>query len=372
MLELKKKLNLFIVAACIALYFIYSSGLEAEYIENLDIPAGVGIDIKKSGGGLTYNVPTSVYIFEPNTQGESRVVSGFGSTIGETRETRNLHEDKKLVFGLQKVYIVSEEYARFGIDNMIELLFKTPTINDMGRLAVFRGKAADLLIYKIKGYESSADFIEGLLSNSRNFDFWGDTYKLINVCIECTSEGRSMVLPYIDLNSNGPYISGIAVFNKCRMLYKLDMAEGKYLNLLKEDDSKGILTIKKNSIEYASLYANSHRKVKCRKEKGKYHFYIDLNIGGDVIENTLYDNMISDKKVKEKFEKDLEQETKKNCTHFIEKMQNTYRLDMLDLGRVAAAKYGRKKGTDWNREVSDSEITVNVKIKASTLGRGDL
>jgi hypothetical protein len=42
-------------------------------------------------------------------------------------------------------------------------------------------------------------------------------------------------------------------------------------------------------------------------------------------------------------------------------MQNDYKLDCLALGRVAAAKYGRHTGTDWNKAVSEAEIVVKCK-----------
>ncbi|WP_369700401.1 hypothetical protein [Clostridium estertheticum] len=43
---------------------------------------------------------------------------------------------------------------------------------------------------------------------------------------------------------------------------------------------------------------------------------------------------------------------------------------MLDLGRIAVAKYGRSKGTDWDKVISNSDIKVNVKFTVDTQGRG--
>ena len=59
---------------------------------------------------------------------------------------------------------------------------------------------------------------------------------------------------------------------------------------------------------------------------------------------------------------------------FIEKMQSQYKIDVLDLGQVAVATYGRGTGTDWNEVVSNfdlSDIIVNVKVKVDNMGRGD-
>ena len=62
---------------------------------------------------------------------------------------------------------------------------------------------------------------------------------------------------------------------------------------------------------------------------------------------------------------------KKDCKDFIEKIQKQYKIDVLNLGEVAAAKYGRHTGVDWNEVVSNSEIKVNVKVKVEGNGRGD-
>lgn len=368
-----KKLKFLVITISVIIYFIYSTGINTEFIENLDIPAGVGTDIEeKSTDNVKYKAPTSVYIFESNGPGASRVVDGGSSTIGETREERNSHEDKELLFGLQKIYILGEDYARYGIDNTLDILFKTPTINDMGKLVVCKGKAQSMLEYKMTGYKSSADFIEGLLKNAKNHNFFGEDYKLITICIECKSEGRTPVIPYLEIKEKVPTITGMAVFKNSKMVYLLNMEETKFMNLLREDNSNGMLTIRKDSKHYISFEAESKRTVKCHREKGKYYFDINLNINGDVIENELYDNMITDEGIQEKFQKDLAEETKKNCYKFLNEMQNHYKMDMLSLGRNAIAKYGRNTGTDWNEAVSNSNITVNVKIKIGTLGRGDL
>ncbi|MDP4179223.1 MAG: Ger(x)C family spore germination C-terminal domain-containing protein, partial [Bacillota bacterium] len=59
------------------------------------------------------------------------------------------------------------------------------------------------------------------------------------------------------------------------------------------------------------------------------------------------------------------------CEEFINKMKTDYKVDCLELGRVAAAKYGRRTGTDWNKVVMDSDIKINVKVKLNKQGRGD-
>lgn len=67
----------------------------------------------------------------------------------------------------------------------------------------------------------------------------------------------------------------------------------------------------------------------------------------------------------------MEENVKKNCEEFINKAKCSYNVDILELGRVAAARYGRGTGVDWNKEICNSTIKVNVKVSINTQGRGE-
>ncbi|WP_406541043.1 Ger(x)C family spore germination C-terminal domain-containing protein [Clostridium ljungdahlii] len=75
------------------------------------------------------------------------------------------------------------------------------------------------------------------------------------------------------------------------MIAKTNVKEAKIINLLKENNVKGILTLQQNSKKYIDFYATSRRKVKCYRENGNYKFIINLDLKGDIISNELYKNM---------------------------------------------------------------------------------
>ena len=74
--------------------------------------------------------------------------------------------------------------------------------------------------------------------------------------------------------------------------------------------------------------------------------------------------------VTKKFEDDMAKQVEEMCTEFLDKMKNEYKVDCLQLGWVAAAKYGRDTGVDWDEVVSNSDIKVNVKVHVDKIGRG--
>ncbi|MCI1969604.1 Ger(x)C family spore germination C-terminal domain-containing protein, partial [Clostridium luticellarii] len=115
---------------------------------------------------------------------------------------------------------------------------------------------------------------------------------------------------------------------------------------------------------------DSSRKVHVDKIDGKLHFTIDLRLKGDIVTNTYFKDLSKNKDVKRAFEKKIEEKVRKNCYSIINKMKNEYKMDCIGLGQYAAARYGRWSNTDWNSEVLNSSIDVNVKASIKSWGRG--
>lgn len=369
----KKFNNKIFVYLIIVIIFLYAFlGPKGELVENLEIPIGIGYDLKTEGeNAVTYSTPIAAYLFETE-EVDSDIMVGKANSIGETRESRQLESSKSFLLGIERIFLFSEQYAEYGIGTAIDILLNNPQINDRAFTLVCKGKAEDILSHKIKGYPNSAEFIEGLIKNSKQFNFFPEHQSsLMDVFVRVDAEGRNTLLPYIELKDKNIELTGYAIFKRDKMVLKTNIEEAKIINILKENKVKGILTIQDNSKNYINYYAESKRKVKCYKENDKFRFVIDLSLNGPIVNNTLYLNLINDPKVLKKFTKDMEENLKETCQNFINnKIKGEYKVDVLDLGRVAAAKYGRGKNIDWNKVIPQSIIEVNVKVKVDTEGRG--
>ena len=53
-------------------------------------------------------------------------------------------------------------------------------------------------------------------------------------------------------------------------------------------------------------------------------------------------------------------------------MKTTYELDLLNLGNIAASKFGRNTVADWDEEILKSDIKVSVNFKITKLGIGNI
>jgi len=363
---------------------LYTEQLKVTPLEQFNIPIAFGNDIDKElNGNVQYNIPYTIYDIKKMEEGNARVTNknntntgdvsssileGKSSTLGGTREYRQLRSSKPFLIGIEKIVLVSEEQANYGILDIINIFFANAKINDRGIFAVCKGKAEDILRLKVEGYPSSADYMDGMIRSATNYNFISAEYTLMNIYITLDSEGENLVLPYIEIKNKKITFTGMALFKGNKMAYALPMEESKIMNILREKNGKGILSLQEGPDKYINYDAMVKRKVKCNKIDGKYEFTIDLDFKGDIKENTLYKNL--KKENESEFEKLMGKKIEKMCNDFLEKMKDSYKLDCLNLGMYAAAKYGRETGVDWNKEVSNSNIKVNVKVKIDMMGRG--
>lgn len=371
---MRKYMNIiFIIFLCSTLLLVFFGGkkINSPVIDDLGIAVGVGVGIdKNSNGNINYRVSTTNNMYKEDESIESILSGGVGSTLGGTREDRQRKRGKNFFLGLTKVYLIENEYARYGIKGLVDIIFKGAVFNDNAFLVVCKGRNEEYFNYTTPGYDNSAEFISDMIKSSVDYNFFKGNYMFKNTVLSMDAEGKNIIMPYIEIVEDRIKITGLAIFKKDKLATILDMNDTKIMNIMRENKVKGILTLQKNSEEYINFQAESKRKITCKKINGKYTFTIDLNLEGDIINNELYKDMAGKIGVTKEFEDDMAAKVKEMCTGFLDKMKDEYKVDLLQLGWVATAKYGRDTGVDWNEVVSNSEIKVNVKVNVDKVGRG--
>lgn len=355
----------------IVVIVLYTYKQEVITVEDYAISSGFGNDIERIfEDDIEYSIPYSIYDFKNQGENKSHIRTGKASNIGDTRGSRSLKSARVPLVGLQKVILIGESNAKLGIRQIVDILFSNPKMNDRSLLLVCKGKAKAILEFKVKGYASSADYIEGMVRQLNKSDFFLDEYSLLNTYVSLDADGRNLLFPYLELENNELKITGLAVFKEDKMINKLDLKDSRIVNVLRDKKSAGRATINTDTGEYKTYSAKVKRKVKCKKINDKYVFDIDLNI---------YANVIGGKEENKKFSKDSEKYTEEliksewqnHTKDFIYKMQNQYKTDMVQLGFIAASKYGKDTNIDWDKEISNSIINVNVNVKVKESKRGE-
>lgn len=358
---------------CFGVFAYFSTGLKGEQpAEDLEVVTGFGADIEKTQGSqVIYTAPSSVYTFGDGEKISSTIRKGVAFTPGETREDRQIISNKQYILGLEKVYIMGESIATYGLASSLEIFFRNPYTNDSGYIAVCHGKPEEILKYRTEGYPSSSDYIEGMLKNANRFNFFSSYYKISDIFLGLISEGKNITLPYIDIVNDQLKMTGLCIFKKDKMIGKLNIDDTKIFNMLSGTDGKGIVTLQTSPNQYLDYYAGVKRSVKVSKVDNNYEFLIDLKFTGDIVSETLYTDVIQNETANKEIQVKLENTIKRSCEGFIEKMKMQYKVDSLQLGQYAVAKYGRQKGINWDEAVTKSDIQVNVKIQIDKAGRGD-
>jgi Ger(x)C family germination protein len=367
----KKYLLLFILTFSL-IFFLKGKGTFVP-AEDISIISSFGVDLLKTGGKEpVYSASLAVYNFGTSPEIKTLVLTGSGGTLGQTVISNQLKLDKKLLIGSEKTFTVSVEAAKQGIMPIMDLLFENTNVNDNAFFIVNGGKPQDLMNFKFDGFPNSSDYLENLIRHSIEQNFFPKKYRLRNAYRYLINEGNNLTVPYVEIKGNNLAITGMALFKGDKMIKKIGIKESKALNILRENNIRGTISIKKNLKEYLDVYINSKKKVKIDREKEKYKFDINLDIEGYIISNMMYDNFLNNPEGIKIVEKNVKDEVERMTRDFIYKMQNDYKIDLVNLGEHAAAKYGRDKGIDWNEVVSNSDISVNVKVKVSIRTRGML
>jgi Ger(x)C family germination protein len=368
---LKRYRILICIVLVIAGLIYFNPSNRSVSIEKLNILSAIGVDlVQEYDHRKKYELTISSYTFLKKDQVSSEIISGEGNIINETRSHRQIKDNRKYLTALERVVVLGENKALSGLKEDAEILFSNQFSNDMGWMVVYKGEAKELLSQVVDGYPSSGDYIDGLIDNSKEYHYYSDNYKLMDVFATLDEEGRNLVLPYIESKGGEPKITGMALFKKYKMVKKINIGETRIMNMLRENSGRGSLEYIVDKDHLISSYGQVSRKVYCKKVGSQYTFDINLTFTENIVNNTLYKDILYKTSVIKKYERDIEEQTKKQCEDFIKNMQNNYKVDCLELGRVACAKYGRDMVVDWNEEISNAKINVNIKVKVRSLGRG--
>jgi len=375
---MSEKYRIYLIIVLVIGFFIF---ITPESItvpaEKIDIITGLGIDmIQNEQGENKIQSSISVYNFtagadsEKSSASKSVVRVSIADTLLDARERRQLSSNRKFVSSFEKVAIIGENLAKNGLNSTIDFFFYNPFSSDSAWVVVCKGQALDILQQEVKGYPDSARYIDGLIEQLQNDNFFSSEYNILHMYSGIGAEGKCVVLPYIEMVDNVLTVTGMALFKKDKMVRKIDIPEARIMNMLREKKGNGILTLQKDFKHYTSSYIQTQKKISCSKSGDKYNFTINLELKTEVMNNTLFKDMEKHDSIIAEYEQALQQQVEYMCQEFIKKMQTDYKIDCLELGEIACAKYGRGTGVDWNEIVCNSDIKVNVKVKVERFGRG--
>jgi Ger(x)C family germination protein len=360
-------------------------------IENLGIFVGVGYDIEKDSGkdkDVTFVDPAEIPMSHDNGK-PSCVYTGKGDTIYELVQNRMKKMPTKFTVGTEQLGLISEERAKYGIMDVIDAVLRDSKSNLNCLLAVTKGKCDYYLSRDNNTDETNSKILYDLLTFSHYANFFPYGITAGDVIQMYYQEGRKIFIPYIEIVNKKPEITGLALFDSDKMVYKIPMNETRLINMLRNEKSKGYISLSASSdldyfdidkfddfsliisnspIHYIDIMTDCKRKVKVSKDNENLKYSINLNITGDLFLNTMVKQYL-DKKTIGLIEETLNKKLEKILTDEINKIQKVYGDDYLDLGKYAVAKYGRQKDVSSKENFQNAIIELKVNVTIKSVGR---
>ncbi len=371
-----KTLKRYVPPIAIILFLLISTQLFQSYqfsqIEDIDFVAGLGCDIDKNMDRKMYSVPVLVYDFSNITEPSSTLIETKGSTPVEARVNRQLHTGRRFSLGTEKVYVLSKKFAEDGISFLLDGLMKINQVSNSAVVVTTSNDPRDILTLKIPGYQTAPDYMLGLIKSLQSYSYFLNKQTLSTAYIQNSTEGCKFLAPNLDIINDKIYFTSLSVFDKGKMVSSIPIPLMKYLNILRNPSGSGIATFSLDDNNLLTFNVTSKRKVKCTKnEDSTFNFDIDLDVKGSLSNNNASIIKIGDFPYKKRqLEEKIAVYMQSTLVDFINTMKTDYKMDLLNLGYIAASKYGRHKITNWDEEILKSTININVNFKISRLGLG--
>lgn len=354
------------------IYLISFKDYQFTPIENYNFIAGVGFDIDTSIATDKYEVPVSVY--ESNRDGSvsSFLLDAKGSSTVEARIDRQLHSGKSFCLGTEKTYVFSKKISYTGISSALDGLLNNTQVPNRALFITTSNAPKDILALNVPGYPSSSDYIDGLMNSLKVHTFYTGNSSLFHSYVNNKTEGKKFVAPNIDIINNKLYLTAFSVFNNGKMIASIPISSMVTFNLLRNNKCHGLLNYTENSKNFLTFTTDSKRKVVCKKEKDKFSFDIYINASGKIVNNNYMNNLSISLDQKHALEKRIATHYEATLQSFVNNMKSYYKLDLLDLGFIAASKYGRNIISNWDKTVTTSPIKVHFKFSIDEFGIGNM
>lgn len=363
-----------VIVLCLCLPLLFLNGCwDARDIGDVEVVLSLSMDKTREEEKLhpedqvllAFQMP----VLDPGTQEKSFVIEASGETVGDTRPERASRSFRFLPFTNVRSILFGQALAREGLLDVLDILFRNPFLSYQINLAVVEGYAKDMLEMKTVTVPNIGMGIAGILETAPQQNFVPEV-TLQDFRYDEIQYGRQPVLPVLSTwKKSAVEISGLAIFNKNRMVGKLDREEMKYLTLLRGDKARGTITFPVKEGVKVTLQGTNSRKVKAEMIDGQAYFSIDIYMITDIVEAT----------GGYQFDRDMDRfaETKlaaeeyivSKCQGILEQLQNLYRTDALNLGAQAHAIYG-KAIEEYNEDdlFANAVITVNAHVKFRNYG----
>ncbi|WP_342047759.1 Ger(x)C family spore germination protein [Bacillus sp. OTU530] len=332
--------------------------VQTNVIDDVNIATGIGID--KSGNQLLGSV--MIPVFKPDKSFGNFTFSAKGTIMRDLMTEIQKKASQPIVSGSLDLAFFGEDVAREGINQIVEVFLRDPSVGARIHLAVVDGKAIDIFKGRY-GDRGNAAYLTQLLEHNIE----GENLPLTNLhqfLAALSQKGKDAYLPLLKKSqSNLVNIIGIALFRNDKVVAILPENKMFYFKLLVDKHTRGSVKVKDKNEESTVQSITSKNKIRLTS-RNPYEFSVHMKIKGLLTEHkekTLKKGEIH------KIEKHLEKQVVVECKKIIESFQKK-EIDPAGFGHVAKSKTRDFDFNKWNEHYKNARFKVTADVSIIEVG----
>ncbi len=347
-------------------------------IERLNFVLGIGLEQIEPDFDVIIEVVKAAGGFQ-QTKLQPVVLANKGQTFSSTARALTNPAGKRLFWAHAKVFIVSEEVARRGVVQAIELAIRDVDIRTSMLVFVAKDCTVEEIYHSKPSFANSVtEHIVELVDQRLRVPvtFPQEMWQFRKALAE---SGVSAFLPAIQLVQEGedevPVLEGSALFKGEQMVGWLDGQETRFFALLRNEVDRGLMVIPTfvQGQRGDLTYQIEHNQVKIRPtvEGDQLGMVIDLNLRLDLSESGTLRLNFDDPKVIKSLEERVNIAVSGQTQSLLQKIQREYNTDVLGFGLLLKRKHPnvwRAFAHNWDEVFKQLEVTVNVNAKIVSTG----
>ncbi len=321
---------------------------------------------------ITYTLP----VIGGTHEHQVEIISVESSMFRFSREKSSLQSAQRLEGGKMQQVLFSEDIAKKGIHNLLEIFHRNPANPLLAYVVVVEGSPKELLNKAAKFEDKPwlAFYITRLLDGAERESYIPET-RVYNYDIAFFAHGLDPIAPMIKLGPEAVEVTGTALFHGDRMVGKLDVVDTSILLAMmgRLKSSEYHYAVKHSKPVQTDPTTGFNMILRSRKRRLKMDIVndlpalsLDLELMGSLDEYQ-WDNV--DRQEKQKMLEDLiSQDIQKRCVNILEYLKSIS-ADPIGLGNMIRAQHnGYWKENDWLEVYPRMDISVKVSVTMVEFG----
>ena len=361
-------------------------------LNELAIATALGIDKKDGNYEISVTIANAINTQTSAKEGQSQitVLTGQGKTISTAMDQIDLKNPKHLYLNHLTGIFISEDVAKDGVNNILDLLLREPESRKRFFLLITKNeKAKDVLKILTALDARPSQNIAATIESSAQNQAIATKLTYSNFIDNLITDGIQPVLNTIEIKGNKKKgedyenvqsatpdatikIGPLALFKDDKFKTFTNEKESEGINIVLGHANKLTVQTKCNDNYIVAFINNIKSKTMVKLENNKPSININVNGKGELSEVNCNVDLMKNTVIN-KIKNDLENETEKAIKKSIKKAQKN-KTDVFAFGMITRAKYPKyykKIKSKWDDEIF-SNLKVKIKVTYDIETKGSL